>query len=77
MALTLICDGGCGATLPIDVTPIGRLEPAFYCSTCRETWETHVMAEERKREELIVAFESWRRAALDEMRRKLTTLPDE
>lgn len=77
MALQLVCDGGCGTTLQIDTKPIGRLEPAFYCPGCREAWETHVMAEERKREELIVAFEGWRTSALGDMRKRLGKLPDD
>lgn len=76
MALTLVCDG-CACTLPIDTKPVGRLEPAFFCQDCAEVWETHVLAEERKREELIVAFEKWRREALDEVRKKLAKVPDD
>ena len=76
MALTLTCDG-CACTLPIDTKPVGRLAPAFYCPTCTEVWETHVMAEDRKREAIIAAFEAWRREALGEARKKLMRLPDE
>ena len=76
MALRLACDG-CSCDLSPDTKPVGRLEHAFFCPDCREVWETHVMAETRKREELVTAFEAWRRAALGEVRKKLTKVPDE
>ena len=76
MALRLACDG-CTCDLPPDTKPVGRLEFAFYCPDCTEVWETHVMAETRKREEFVIAFEGWRREALDGVRKKLGKLPDE
>ena len=76
MALTLTCDG-CACPLPIDTKSVGHLEPVFYCSTCRATWETHVVAEDHARADLITRFEAWRATALDGMRKQLGKLPDE
>lgn len=76
MAIKLACDG-CGYDLPVDTMPIGRLEPCYYCHDCRTTWERFEFEEQAERENVIAAYETWRRGKLATVRRVLKKVPDE
>jgi len=63
MGLVLVCDG-CEKKLDSDAAKkYGRIEPAYYCQGCSETWEKYVKKLGEKRIEFLRSFAEWRAAA--------------
>ena len=77
MAIQLVCDGNCGEKIDADTKPVGRIEPAFYCPTCRVTYDEAVKDIEAERLDSVRIFSDYRTARLDLARKKLGKLPDE
>ena len=74
MGLVIICDG-CEQKLDSDTAKkFGRIEPAYYCKSCAETWESYVKLLGEKRIEFLRSFAEWRTAAQEML--SLKRLPD-